>query len=73
VDIKIRITVYKLFMTQCAKILVGLIANFGNVFYQTFTDVFFKKFSIRKGMEIESHSNCSPALYPQNTKKGQLN
>jgi len=41
VDIKIRITVYKLFMTQCAKILVGLIANFGNVFIKRLQTFFF--------------------------------
>ena len=28
-------------MTQCAKIMVGLMANVGNVFYPTFTNVFF--------------------------------
>ena len=28
-------------MTQCAKIIVGLMANFGKVFYQTFTNVIF--------------------------------
>jgi len=26
-------------MTRCVKIIVGLIANFGNVFYQTFMNV----------------------------------
>jgi len=30
-----------LHMTQCAKIIVGLMANVGNVFYPTFTNVFF--------------------------------
>jgi len=29
-------------MTQCAKIIVGFMANVGNVFYPTFTNVFFK-------------------------------
>jgi len=28
-------------MTQCAKIIVGFVANVGNVFYPTFTNVFF--------------------------------
>jgi len=28
-------------MTQCAKIIVGFMANVGNVFYPTFTNVFF--------------------------------
>ena len=28
-------------MTQCAKIIVGFMANVGNVFYRTFTNVFF--------------------------------
>ena len=27
-------------MTQCAKIIVGFMANVGNVFYPTFTNVF---------------------------------
>jgi len=31
----------KLHMTQCAKIIVGFMANVGNVFYPTFTNVFF--------------------------------
>ena len=30
-----------LHMTQCAKIIVGFMANVGNVFYPTFTNVFF--------------------------------
>ena len=30
-----------LHMTQCAKIIVGFMANVGNVLYPTFTDVFF--------------------------------
>jgi len=30
-----------LHMTQCAKIIVGFMANVGNVFYPTFTKVFF--------------------------------
>jgi len=34
-------------MTQCAKIIVGFMANVGNVFYPTFTNVFFFKFSPR--------------------------
>jgi len=29
-----------LHMTQCAKIIVGFMANVGNVFYPTFTNVF---------------------------------
>ena len=33
-------------MTQCPKIIVGFMANVGNVFYPTFTNVFFK-FSAR--------------------------
>jgi len=28
-------------MTQCAKIIVGFMADVGNVFYPTFTNVFF--------------------------------
>ena len=28
-------------MTQCAKIIVGFMANVGNVFYPTFTNVLF--------------------------------
>jgi len=28
-------------MTQCAKIIVGFMANVGNVFYPTFSNVFF--------------------------------
>jgi len=32
-------------VTQCPKIIVGLMANFGKVFYQTFTNVFFNFFS----------------------------
>jgi len=28
-------------MTQCAKIIVGFMANVGNVFYPTFANVFF--------------------------------
>ena len=28
-------------MTQCAKIIVGFVANVGNVFYATFTHVFY--------------------------------
>ena len=28
-------------MTQCAKIIVGFMANVGNVFYPTFTNVFY--------------------------------
>ena len=34
-----------LHMTQCAKIIVGFMANVGNVFYPTFTAVFFLIFS----------------------------
>jgi len=30
-----------LHMTQCVKIVVGFMANVGNVFYPTFTNVFF--------------------------------
>ena len=30
-----------LHMAQCAKIIVGFMANVGNVFYPTFTNVFF--------------------------------
>jgi len=30
-----------LHMTQCAKIIVGFVANVGNVFYPTFTNIFF--------------------------------
>ena len=30
-----------LHITQCAKIIVGFMANVGNVFYPTFTNVFF--------------------------------
>jgi len=30
-----------LHMTQCAKIIVGFMANVGNVFYQTFKTFFF--------------------------------
>jgi len=30
-----------LHMTQCAKIIVGFMANVGNVFYPAFTNVFF--------------------------------
>jgi len=30
-----------LHMTQCAKIIVGFMANVGNVFYPTFTNVFY--------------------------------
>ena len=30
-----------LHMTQCAKIIVGFMENVGNVFYPTFTNVFF--------------------------------
>jgi len=30
-----------LLMTQCAKIILGFMANVGNVFYPTFTNVFF--------------------------------
>ena len=30
-----------LHMTQCVKIIVGFVANVGNVFYPTFTNVFF--------------------------------
>ena len=33
-----------LHMTQCAKIIVGFVANVGNVFYPTFTNVFFLNF-----------------------------
>ena len=34
-----------LHMTQCAKVIVGFVANVGNVFYPTFTNVFFLIFS----------------------------
>jgi len=30
-----------LHMTQCAKIIAGFMANVGNVFYPTFTNVYF--------------------------------
>jgi len=33
-----------LHMTQCAKTIVGFMANVGNVFYPTFTNVFFSTF-----------------------------
>ena len=36
-----------LHMTQCAKIIVGFMANVCNVFYPTFANVFFVKFSPR--------------------------
>ena len=35
-----------LHMTQCAKIIVGFVANVGNVFYLTFTNVFFFNFHL---------------------------
>jgi len=31
-------------MTLCAKVIVGFMANVGNVFYPTFTNVFFLNF-----------------------------
>jgi len=38
-----------LYMTQCAKIIVGFMANVGNIFYPTFTNVFliFSTFFLR--------------------------
>jgi len=47
----------KIYMTQCAKIIVGLMANFA-VFYQTFTNVLFSTF-----LRFFTFFNCYLSVY----------
>jgi len=68
-------------MTQCGKIIVGFMANVGNVFYPTFTNVFFIfptfftfffKFSSQRLLHLLTQTHSRGSLRFERPKMGAV-